>query len=102
MKHAVAVEEVVGTTREVLGIGAVADVGPAGEARGNAAADDGAGGRRELDDGGEVVDEDVARVDGGPEDGGVNEVVDYVVEGVAERRGERGRRSRGGSRCDTS
>ena len=79
MEHAVAVEEVVRTARKILRVGAVADVGAAGEARWYTAVNDGAWCRGELGDGGEVVVEDVAGIDGGSEERRINEVVYYII-----------------------
>lgn len=54
VEHAVAVEEVVGPTREELGVGAVSDVG-AVEGRWERAFNDFTLRRRKLVDGGEVL-----------------------------------------------
>ena len=74
VKHAIAVEEVVGPTGEILRVGAVSYVGPVEGGR-EGALDDVAGRRGEFVDWGEVVGEDVFWVNGGF-DWWVNEGVD--------------------------
>lgn len=88
VEHAVAVGEMVRTAREILRVGAVADVDAVGETRWYTAVNDGAWGRGELGDRGEVVGKDVAGIDGGPEERWVNEVVYDIIQSVAEGGGQ--------------
>uniref|UniRef100_A0A0D9VJY6 Uncharacterized protein n=1 Tax=Leersia perrieri TaxID=77586 RepID=A0A0D9VJY6_9ORYZ len=94
VEHAVAVEQVVRPTREVLRVGPVSDVRAAGEASRDGAAHDGARRRRQLVHWREVARQHVARVHRRPQRRRVDERVDHPLQRVAERHRQRGGRRR--------